>query len=48
VPRLPYRLVGISASPFIPDKPTVIAQVATRAARLLDLDLTFQSDEIIQ
>ena len=29
---LPYRLVGISASPFIPDKPTVIAQVAMRAA----------------
>ena len=44
---LPYRLVGISASPFIPDKPTVIAQVATRAARLFDLDLTFQPDEII-
>ncbi len=43
---LPYRLVGISASPFIPDKPTVIAQVATRAARLLDLDLTFHPAEI--
>ena len=43
---LPYRLVGISASPFIPDKPTVIAQVATRAARLIDLDLTFRPDEI--
>ena len=44
---LPYRLVGISASPFIPDKPAVIAQVATRAARLLELDLTFQPAEII-
>lgn len=43
---MPYRLVGISASPFIPDKPTVIAQVATRAARLLDLDLTFDPAEI--
>jgi D-cysteine desulfhydrase family pyridoxal phosphate-dependent enzyme len=42
----PYRLVGISASPFIPDKPTVIAKVATRAARLLDLDVTFHSAEI--
>ena len=44
--ELPYRLVGISASAFIPDKPTVIAQVATRAARILDLDLTFQPAEI--
>ena len=43
---LQYRLVGISASPFIPNKPAVIAQVATRAARILDLDLTFQSAEI--
>ena len=46
VSTLPYRLVGISASPFIPDKPTVIAQVATRAARLLDLDLTLHPGEI--
>ena len=43
---LQYRLVGISASPFIPNKPAVIAQVATRAARILDLNLTFQSAEI--
>jgi len=43
---LPYRLVGIAASPFIPDKPTVIAQVAMRAAGLLDLDLTFDQAEI--
>jgi len=43
---LPYRLVGISASAFIPEKPTVIAQVATRAARILGLDLTLQPAEI--
>ncbi len=43
---LPYRLMGISASQFIPEKPTVIAQVATRAARLLDLDLTFRPADI--
>ena len=43
---LQYRLIGISASPFIPNKPAVIAQVATRAARILDLDLTFQPAEI--
>jgi D-cysteine desulfhydrase family pyridoxal phosphate-dependent enzyme len=44
--ELPYRLVGISASPFIPDKPAVIAQVAARAARLLGLDLAFDPAEI--
>jgi 1-aminocyclopropane-1-carboxylate deaminase/D-cysteine desulfhydrase-like pyridoxal-dependent ACC family enzyme len=43
---LPYRLVGISASAFIPDKPAVMAQIATRAARLLDLDLTFRAEDI--
>ena len=43
---LPCRLVGISASPFIAGKPAVIAQVATRAARILNLDLTFQAAEI--
>jgi len=43
---LPYRLIGISASPFITGKPAVIAQVATRAARILNLDLTFQAAEI--
>jgi D-cysteine desulfhydrase family pyridoxal phosphate-dependent enzyme len=32
---LPYQLIGVSASSFIPDKPAIIARVATRASSLL-------------
>ena len=32
---LPYRVIGVSASPFIPDKAGVIAQVASRTLGLL-------------
>ncbi|MBM4421750.1 MAG: pyridoxal-phosphate dependent enzyme [Chloroflexi bacterium] len=43
---LPWEIVGVSASPFIPDKPAVIAQVAARAARLLGLDAAPSAAEI--
>ena len=33
--HLPYQLIGVSASPFIPDKPAIIARVATRVLSLL-------------
>ncbi|HZP96271.1 MAG TPA: pyridoxal-phosphate dependent enzyme [Candidatus Limnocylindria bacterium] len=36
---LPYELVGVSASPFIPKKQEVIAKVATRTASLLGLSI---------
>ncbi len=43
---LPYRLVGVSASAFVPNKPGVIAQVAERAAGLLGLDLAVHPHEV--
>jgi L-cysteate sulfo-lyase len=44
--RLSYRLVGVSASPFIPDKPAVIARVASRALRLLGSSISVFPDEV--
>lgn len=44
---LPYRLVGFAASPFIPDKPHVIADIATRAARILGVAASVLPEEIV-
>lgn len=43
---LPYRVVGISASPFIPHKPSVIAAIAQRAAHLIGFDLQVEARDV--
>ena len=43
---LRYRVVAFSASPFIPDKPAVIATIARRASALLGLDLAFAPADV--
>ena len=45
--RLPYLLIGVSASPFIPNKPAIIAQVATRASSLLGDSRSVASSDVI-
>jgi D-cysteine desulfhydrase family pyridoxal phosphate-dependent enzyme len=44
--RLRYRLVGVSASSFIADKPAIIARVATRASSLLGESRPVASGEV--
>ncbi len=43
---LPYRVIGISASPFVADKPTVIAAVAGRAAQALGFNLDVRPADV--
>ena len=43
---LSYEIVGISASPFIPDKQSVIANVAKRAATLLGIEVAIGPSDV--